>query len=879
MNGQVEKLNIIEKLQKVLILRNLKNNDFTAYQNISSLRLKMDKEILELAWKIASPENYHEFPEHYQKSKLEQTTNKGALLKYLSPNIQEQICLETPNLLISSSPDIQIKLGPSHPELITSFDKDTQLKIAFQNGDLLSKCYESVQEEAIKQKPELIYYCSLNIKRDRLIENLDSTLWESYLKTPNLSMKNDELRILLSQLPSETKYKYEAIFYESRAEEELKENLLFERSKTINYEFAKYCNLETQNKIYDIVQSISSEQAAFLDEKRNSPTGTYTRYQDFSESFILTKLSETYGNDKINEYKNFINKLYQKYPWEKQHILGIFLNEKSSIVEKVEPKKVINFLEDYLNEDKVKERKNNHEAKAYYYNEFFDLIKEAYGKEALEILKERPGLNFEDIDNLEVFSPEILNNFSKGFIHDLLNYDFGQEEFDITKIAKNPEDLQAFKLYYSRISKILGENATTMKICISRYREYKNILKEASKQNLTEEQLQKLDALCTWPKNIANITKIEELDNLEEKLKKTIIVATNEKNEIFDLKTIDFFNTNLESENILFSYLNPPKDVLDMLSSKEIETLNYLKKTDLLTKYSFPKGNNTTLNQAIDNNMSLSKIFLDKYTLLTKIKNYEMKKFQEETITGRKEIEENIQENKYDAKRVIVDGIEIIDLGTMPVNFAIHNPSMNNSGVLENMENLMNENLIFEGKSGISTISANAEWENGTYRSMGVGGIRYIYWNFDSNEIMAFKGNCIEENSYTNGDSNVSHVGKLIKSTGDTNSSLREYKNQNAGTEIAFYRRYRDHKKIEESPRYGGKIIPDAIFASFITPEILQLPTKIFGRNIPIICRGTLQTEKNIREITAMIKNQKEIQMFNQSFQKVSNAEEQGHSR
>ena len=159
MEENTPKLSLIEKIQKNLIIRKLKRNDFTAYQNITSEALKNDEEILKLAWEIAKPENYHEFPENYQKKKIEQETGIGEILKYFSPNIQEQLCLESPTLLMSSSPEIQLKLGPNHPELINILNKEVQLQIALENNELLSLCTSTVQEQAIEQKPDIVWTC------------------------------------------------------------------------------------------------------------------------------------------------------------------------------------------------------------------------------------------------------------------------------------------------------------------------------------------------------------------------------------------------------------------------------------------------------------------------------------------------------------------------------------------------------------------------------------------------------------------------------------------------------------------------------------------------------------------------------------------------
>ena len=57
-----------------------------------------------------------------------------------------------------------------------------------------------------------------------------------------------------------------------------------------------------------------------------------------------------------------------------------------------------------------------------------------------------------------------------------------------------------------------------MKMCITRYKEFKDLLKDAHTHYLTNEQLEKIDEICMWPKNIAKISRIEEVDNKEKML-------------------------------------------------------------------------------------------------------------------------------------------------------------------------------------------------------------------------------------------------------------------------------------------------------------------------------------------------------------------------
>ena len=293
MEENTPKLSLIEKIQKNLIIRKLKRNDFTAYQNITSEALKNDEEILKLAWKIAKPENYHEFPENYQKKKIEQETGFGEILKYFSPNIQEQLCLESPTLLMSSSPEIQLKLGTTHPEEIKNFEKEVQLQLALENNKLLSLCTSTVQEQAIEQKPELIYYCSDKIKKEKLDDNIDSPLWEDFIKNPNITF--EDIHKLYNKFclsfndNSDKMLRYIATFLELRPDILSKEII----QEDVIRDCTKFCNLDTQNKIYMLLRSIPSKRKEVgISVKYNEFTGSYISYGSFSTDFILSKIRE-----------------------------------------------------------------------------------------------------------------------------------------------------------------------------------------------------------------------------------------------------------------------------------------------------------------------------------------------------------------------------------------------------------------------------------------------------------------------------------------------------------------------------------------------------------------------------------------------------------
>ena len=108
----------------------------------------------------------------------------------------------------------------------------------------------------------------------------------------------------------------------------------------------------------------------------------------------------------------------------------------------------------------------------------------------------------------------------------------------------------------------------------------------------------------------------------------------------------------------------------------------------------------------------------------------------------------------------------------MPVNLASHDPNMNNSSVSfygqsPQGDDGRNEYLTYDGKKGISTISAIPIAEsteplpNGNF---------YLYWNFKENEVMCLY-EARAENDYSDGV--VSDKKKQVVSEGFSNRHIK----------------------------------------------------------------------------------------------------------
>lgn len=591
-----------------------------------------------------------------------------------------------------------------------------------------------------------------------------------------------------------------------------------------------YADISLQERVYKLRNDI------FLEDLSYGDMSNYIHSINFSTPFIETKFKELYGEGKWSEYSSLFN---DKNSVNTGDILFSIINGKNSIVLKNDSKKVVDFFKLM-----GKSNKSDYDNAALY-NEFYDLVANTYGKETLYFLKERPGLNYSDISNIEIFNPNILNNFRKGFIDDLLSYNFGGYTNELIEICNNPEELKSFKLLYDRFSTKLGENVETMLLTFSRYDEYKEILQEATTTDIKDAStLEKIDALCMWPKNILNVKHVSELDGLEEKFSSFMEKYAEwspEVNEVFDFKnpydSQVFYRFTMDE---LYNIKGYVAENNDNLKKDSILLSNILNKIDsnlywFLIEYKNHDGN-------------LTNCFENLYELLNDAREYSMEYFRNHVVTDKEYIDNKIATHSDDAESMSIYGLEVYDLGKMKVNFASHSYDMNNSVSKADFLRMQKEYLTYDSKSSISTISAYPVVGANTDFSSN----RYIFWDFNDNIVMNLFAR--SENS-AGRDGVVSWQPKRIVSGGNSNCSLNEFQNipdGSTGGEIAFYRRKRNHDAIENE-EYGGKIIPDAVTGS-ISPETLDIANGRFGKNIPIILeRGSLSSEEQKNSVRRKI--------------------------
>ena len=239
-------------------------------------------------------------------------------------------------------------------------------------------------------------------------------------------------------------------------------------------------------------------------------------------------LNEIYGDELTNQLEECVEKIYSLDMQEK--------TDRNYTRGKEVMQKRLNTEKNYTNYFKILFNKNiiqNNsvdEIKEYFSQinlyekpseEFYKLIKNAYGEKAYEIVKSRPGLNVHTINSFEDFDKQILDNFGESFVHNLLNYNIKDHQ-ELMGIIKDKRRLENFKTYYGVLSKVQGNNVETIQRAISEYNYFDKILQNVKDVEITEKQYENLIPVLCSSDNQFNINTLEELQNYEEISSKTI---------------------------------------------------------------------------------------------------------------------------------------------------------------------------------------------------------------------------------------------------------------------------------------------------------------------------------------------------------------------
>lgn len=869
-----------EDLMHLVDLAN-KSNDYTFF-NIINREKNIEIEYLMHLKENKTLDVIPNIMQYFSQNTIEQLLHqKPELINYLDEEKQKKHLQNRIEDFKYLNQESQIKYIRENLEYLQYANNEIQINMFMQDNSIFEKLSLDVKLETISNQPQMFEMIPYELK-EYIYKNLQDERCAKVIR--NLIYADIEnVKLLSSAKIMESQIFLSSIFKDINEQdiEKIKEvflnsKLLSAKGKVIPSFVVLHRGAAPESKLFiddysneqvNIIKSLSIEQikelinidsnyglAYLIGEDANIEMEEVLTEKSLEESKTTCKklMQVLYGNKKSQELDESIELIYTMI---KENIgksasaIGsrfmdihkkIFLGEMETEERKIESNP-FELLKIILNKDIVmsntaetikqyiETQRENPESQ----EEFYEIMKNAYGDKALEILKSRPGLNVHTINSLEIFNENILNNFEIGFVHDLLSYNF-RDFSSFMNIVKDESKLKIFKDYYYVLSEVLGQNAETMQKAISEYIFNEKLLQDTENKELTDKEYQSLISVLVSDKNPYNIRTLQELDRYEqisnEKIKRVLETLEkqidfegkkekSEKHEIiktikkeickyfmgihYSEDKIDNYGTNIAYLCALYD-IQSEKSKTEIYSNEEQEMLDIM---HFIYKESDPEKLIELAEKFQEHEVAKNPLIA--YQVAQKVEENELAIYNESLLTVEK-MEElcSREENKSLIEKKIINGQTVYILEGIPFNILVHDSGNMNLEDLINYDGQLGNGVICSRNlSGAVLNKAHKKYDGGQWGTYG-------YTNVDG--VMA----------NNNMDASTDHFAKLIRTTGSISVKLnKEITEKDA--ETAFPRRYRSHKKISNA-NHGGKRLPD-VYVSFINDASEDFESKISG--------------------------------------------------
>ena len=522
-----------------------------------------------------------------------------------------------------------------------------------------------------------------------------------------------------------------------------------------------------ENKI--LIAKMTDEEILKLIEKDES----YIKYCDNPKivleylKYIMPNTNEYLSSSQLEKRKDIFNYLYNKgyisemdnnsyllvvglqnrlnnFPKLYQIIKSIFQESTSFKINRndngikrtsfIDIKHIVSFLN-----DEVLLKNSEEELINYFENPtsstFKKIIINTYGQQSMRVLKDRPNINLDMVEEVKMFDSKIVDFLGINFINQLLNYKVSHSNYFIHSILENEFLLNNFKNLYYWIVIAIGEGIDSIELAIKKFIDLKKILEKYQLMDLLLDKEQAMNFILFDETTSITFTNIEQLD-------------TYNNTKIFDNK---YKKNNIYKEFNLYSGLNDKDfdsmlsilegniDVYGILNEEDLEILQILKL--LKEKHNSENERNIiidVINQHLDkfNPKRIHEI----YQKVKRIYSYDFN--------------QNITKNNCTRTCEIskIDGVEIVDFKGENFCFLAsgvtgHTLSVEFSGATNKLTpNEVVQNWL-ELDNGTSTISTSLLSEtciiseaNARYDPNGIGFTDFFgFDNFEENQILTFR--------------------------------------------------------------------------------------------------------------------------------------------
>ena len=845
---------IAQMIKEGFINPHLFDELFEPYQMINII--EQDFSVLEKC----NPEVFKTFYEHLKFANTYQE-NIIELMKFI-PNeeMQKMILDENPSLLNQISKEDQKRYYTAHPSVFKYLSEDIQLEyihneettdrktMLFQNASenvkriLLTENPFNIQKLPIDEQrkfalelPQLFEYLTKDVKIRFILEKLDGDELIDFV------IYSGELGAIGHLTPAD--YNMHGTLAPGEEEEGVygysKEQL--ESIQELNIDqISKLIEIDC-NYILPYMLNIKKGGVNFV--RLNSGCPPVYLFTQQEKNKYLKKCEDIFermfGKETLEKYKKSIELIFDSHI-NKQEIFNVYLSESNygkeldgflqqgemplenlkmlfnkNIIKNNPP----SLIEQYLQAD-LKDKDTS--------DLFKEIIKNAYGEQAKEILESRPNVNIHSINSLEIFDERILGQFGEAFVHNAISYNLRDFSAFLYTI-KDPLKAEDFKIYYKALSEICGENIETMQKAISEFHSVEKLFANVRNADLTERQYSNLISVICSRKNPHKISTLDELEIYDE------IVINGIKDEIKKLgpdEDTDYIK-NLICQQILgidyFSYSDYGRDICFLTKLYDIQSEHNRKdmyekeELDMLDVINFivKEKSNEKLAEFINDIGQISKKGIQTPVVLRNALSKMISnqtKILNQSLTSIEKLDEECKKEGSGVTFREEDGIKYYDLEGIPFAF------LETDICIE--KKIDNEfSVSYEGQASNNAICCRLVNSQNEKDSLCGHNNHQLYFNIYPNMVIA---------ASFGRDAGTTHTPKQVRNRGVVDTKITNISNiMRKENEVAINRFYQENNMVGNNNR-GGRVMPDAY--GITTNSKLDDTEKNFCRkyNIPV---------------------------------------------
>ena len=505
--------------------------------------------------------NNKEYLKYINKDKqLEYITENCEYAKYASDKVAEEFVKINKENLAKTNLDFQLKIVQKYPNSYKYISKETEEEIWSnpENPEAAKAAIELLKKDIGYSKKFSEYKFNAIKKADVDLNNSYYLELIEYFKNNNV--ENIRKFFLHSKLLSShgTMLKADVIIHGANGSE-----LSINGIEDYSYWQKKIIQNLNLEQIKELISIDSNYILPYLmiNENKNGDLILSENEREVSKEKCKELFESIYGSEKLMKLNECINIIYNRSNIKKKHNYSTAENL-NAFRERMDTENIfINEFKILFNRNII-ENSSIEEIESYFkkvekeedsQKEFYKLMQNAYGDKAVKILKSRPRLNVNNINSLESFDQQIIDNFGEAFVHDLISYNIRDFQ-EFLDVIKNNEKLETFKIYYETLTKIMGNNVETMQRAISEYIYFDELMQNIKNVELTDEQYSNLASVLCSRDNQFDINTLQQLQDYDKISNEYIQKKIEQENETLKTKLKKANNIGFQIDNIQNNY-------------------------------------------------------------------------------------------------------------------------------------------------------------------------------------------------------------------------------------------------------------------------------------------------------------------------------------